>query len=184
MKELAEDFRQWVHFAVSSNLSKYGTPIFRHTDIVRAVYESLFCPSARTPQFLTGVSFKAFIQYGLQVFGKIEFKPSPSNHIPGLVDTNALDACTEDLVGGLPLAGRCVFSTTVSNMGPSEGIIFGLCFPTAEVGDVVAIVLGCSEPVILHLRNDFYEVVGQAYVHGFMHGEVIGKLTDVEISLV
>lgn len=184
IEELAEDFQHWVHFAVSSNVAKYSIPIFRQTDIVWAFYETVFRPSGGTPQFLTWVPFEAFLKYCLHVFSSIEFKPTPSEPVPGLVDPDTLVAVTKDLVKGFPLAERCVFSATVSNMGPGGEIVFGLCHPTAEVGDVVAIVLGCSEPVILHPRNDRYEVVGQTYVHDFMHSEAIGKLADVEISLV
>jgi len=183
IEELAEDFQHWVHLAVSSNIAKYGVPIFQQTDIVRAFYETVFRPSGGISQFLTAVPFEHFLKYSLQVFGSIEFKPTPSAPVPGLVDPDALVAITKDLVKNFLLAGRCVFSTTVFNMGPGGDVVFGLCHPEAEVGDVVAIVLGCSEPVILHPRNDCYEVAGQAYVPGFMHGEAILKLADVEISL-
>lgn len=52
----------------------------------------------------------------------------------------------------------------------------GLGPQTMEAQDVVAILYGCSYPVILRPSNEHkesYEFVGTAYVHGIMNGEAV-----------
>jgi Heterokaryon incompatibility protein (HET) len=67
--------------------------------------------------------------------------------------------------------------------------LFGLAPEKAEVGDVIAILFGCSVPVILreHIRDDdsgglYYEFIGESYVHGKMDGEALSNLTQEEIQ--
>ncbi|KAK6080478.1 heterokaryon incompatibility protein [Seiridium cupressi] len=88
---------------------------------------------------------------------------------------------------------------TLSNRGffvTDEGH-FGLGPKSLEVDDTVFIVSGCPTPLILRgelaeegdsnmrLRDSRYELIGEAYVHGVMHGEAIGEDTEwVEICLV
>lgn len=40
-----------------------------------------------------------------------------------------------------------------------------------RVGDLVAIIFGCSTPLVVRAKGEFYEIVGEAYVEGFMDGE-------------
>ena len=63
--------------------------------------------------------------------------------------------------------------------------------PTAEEGDIVCVLYGCSVPVILRKVQDqeLYEFVGECYLHGFMDAEAIalqirGVLTEQEFTLV
>jgi hypothetical protein len=49
----------------------------------------------------------------------------------------------------------------------------------ARVGDLVAIVFGCSTPLIIRPHEKRFVVVGEAYVQGFMNGEAV-QLTDGE----
>lgn len=51
--------------------------------------------------------------------------------------------------------------------GPSNGLL---------VGDKIAIVFGCSTPVVIRPQGDNYQVVGEAYVQGFMDGEAVDYL--------
>lgn len=58
------------------------------------------------------------------------------------------------------------FFTTVSGyagLGPNP------CQP----GDQVVIILGCATPLVLRPVNSHYELVGECYVHGIMHGEAM-----------
>jgi hypothetical protein len=62
---------------------------------------------------------------------------------------------------------------------------------TAEEGDILCILFGCSVPVILRkLQNEeFYEFIGECYLHGFMEAEAIalqiqGVLKEQEFILV
>jgi len=43
-----------------------------------------------------------------------------------------------------------------------------------RVGDKIAIVFGCSTPLVIRPKGGQYEVVGEAYVQGFMDGEAMG----------
>jgi hypothetical protein len=68
--------------------------------------------------------------------------------------------------------GRSVFKTAEAN--------FGLAPKAAMVGDVVVILLGCSSAMIFRPgRNDTYQVIGEAYLHGFMECQaLLGPLPD------
>lgn len=47
-----------------------------------------------------------------------------------------------------------------------------------RVGDKIAIVYGCSTPLIIRPKGDKFEVVGEAYVQGFMDGEALGVVNS------
>jgi hypothetical protein len=54
-------------------------------------------------------------------------------------------------------------------------------------GDVVVVIKGVSVPMVLRLEGeDRFKVVGQAYFHGFMDGEVfeMDDMKEEEIRLV
>jgi hypothetical protein len=74
---------------------------------------------------------------------------------------------------------RCLISL------PLDGkTTMGLCADHARAGDKIAIVLGCRYPVVIHPANGHYQIVGEALVHGYMGGDVVGKLPEVDITLV
>jgi len=54
---------------------------------------------------------------------------------------------------------------------------FGLAPKTAEEGDSICILHGCSVPVILRQHvaesDNYFELIGEAYVHGLMDGEAM-----------
>ena len=60
----------------------------------------------------------------------------------------------------------------------TRGGYLGLVPAAARCGDVVAVLMGCDTPLVLRRRDGEYEVVGECYVHGIMHGEVIDMVTD------
>lgn len=58
------------------------------------------------------------------------------------------------------------------------GYRFGIAPTNAKVGDIVCVLLGCSVPVVLSRidaadADSGYELVGEAYLHGVMDGEVL-----------
>jgi hypothetical protein len=58
----------------------------------------------------------------------------------------------------------------------SEAGHVGLVPKTTQLGDVVVVILGASTPVVLRPRAEpkgTYSYVGEAYCHGFMHGEAV-----------
>ncbi|KAL2678692.1 hypothetical protein Neosp_009443 [[Neocosmospora] mangrovei] len=62
--------------------------------------------------------------------------------------------------------GRSLFWTDHGHLG--------LCPAGSQLGDVIAVLLGCDAPLALRPNESgTYEVVGQCYVSGFMNGEAI-----------
>jgi hypothetical protein len=73
----------------------------------------------------------------------------------------------------------------------TENGLIGSAPQTAEEGDVLCVLYGCSVPVILRKFQDenFYEFVGECYLHGFMDAEAIalhikGVLEEQEFVLM
>lgn len=73
-------------------------------------------------------------------------------------------------------------------VGTSAGRI-GLSPASAQAGDVVAVLVGCSVPILLRKTGEAWTVVGECYMHGVMYGEVWERvaegalvLEDIELS--
>lgn len=69
----------------------------------------------------------------------------------------------------------------------SEIRIAGLIPRSAEVGDLVCVLYGCSVPVVLRKRPGksheyFWELLGEAYVHEFMDGQGISSLSSAGLK--
>ena len=65
-------------------------------------------------------------------------------------------------------SGRVFCSTQHSRLG--------FVPKNTKVGDVVCILYGSEVPYILRPRDDgSYAVIGECYVHGIMHGEVLSE---------
>ena len=62
-------------------------------------------------------------------------------------------------------AGRSFFVT-------GEGYM-GLAPRFAEKGDLICVLLGCSVPVVIRKMGTRYVVLGDTYVYGMMHGEMM-----------
>jgi hypothetical protein len=56
--------------------------------------------------------------------------------------------------------------------------LMGLCTTAARAGDLVCVLQGGPIPVILRRVDDHFIYVGQAYVHGFMSGQVLRHLEE------
>ncbi|KAL6797223.1 heterokaryon incompatibility domain-containing protein, partial [Trichoderma sp. SZMC 28013] len=94
------------------------------------------------------------------------------------IDPNTLR--TEDQVIENVMRLRRLFVTSNNHfcIGPSK----------IQVGDVVSIIVGCSLPIVIRPDGNCFKVVGEAYVHNYMAGEVlkdhpIGTSRWVDISL-
>ncbi|KAH8730513.1 heterokaryon incompatibility protein-domain-containing protein [Phaeosphaeriaceae sp. PMI808] len=64
-------------------------------------------------------------------------------------------------------------------MVTNEGLV-GVSPCRARPGDVTAILFGCSIPLILRRRGEreAWQVIGEAYVHGFMNGELADLIKE------
>ncbi|KAF1999112.1 hypothetical protein P154DRAFT_523517 [Amniculicola lignicola CBS 123094] len=62
----------------------------------------------------------------------------------------------------------------------TEGGIVGMAPCRARPGDMVGIVLGCGIPLVLRRvgSREAWQVVGEAYAHGWMSGEVEGEVVQ------
>lgn len=63
-----------------------------------------------------------------------------------------------------------------------------LATAAAVTGDTVAVLVGCSTPTLLRKERDGWQVVGECYLHGCMHGEAIdandrdgGEVMDIKL---
>lgn len=75
---------------------------------------------------------------------------------------------------------RSLFTTKEGYMGLGPNAL--------QIGDLVCTLFGCNNPLILRPQNGHYRLVGAAYVHGVMEGEMIqwwedGKLTKREFEI-
>jgi hypothetical protein len=74
-----------------------------------------------------------------------------------------------------PCKGRKLFRTTRSD--------FGLGPRASREGDVCCVLLGSRVPIVLRNVNTHYVLVGEAYLHGFMDGEVFEMEGDGRLML-
>ncbi|GKT46151.1 heterokaryon incompatibility protein 6, OR allele [Colletotrichum spaethianum] len=61
----------------------------------------------------------------------------------------------------------------ISSMFSTGGHYFGRCNHSVQPGDVVALLFGCTLPVILRKTQSGFKLIGAAYVSGLMHGELM-----------
>jgi hypothetical protein len=59
----------------------------------------------------------------------------------------------------------------------------GLSAIPARQGDAVAILMGSDAPVVLRPVEDYYEVVGECYIHGVMDGEAVEGLATGQFEI-
>jgi Heterokaryon incompatibility protein (HET) len=59
---------------------------------------------------------------------------------------------------------------------------FGLGPAVMQPGDIVCVLFGAQVPFILRRKDSRYQLVGESYVHGIMHGEAIKMLEDCELE--
>lgn len=79
-----------------------------------------------------------------------------------------------------------LLATTLSTRRPAvtEQGHFACVFQASLVSDEIWILSGCPTPLVLRKDGQRYSLVGEAYVHGVMHGEAVNedsKWEDLEI---
>jgi Heterokaryon incompatibility protein (HET) len=60
----------------------------------------------------------------------------------------------------------------------SEKGYIGLVPRSAQQGDMICVLFGCSFPVIIRRWNDHHVFIGDSYIHGIMDGQAIKMLND------
>ncbi|KAF3013695.1 hypothetical protein E8E14_002094 [Neopestalotiopsis sp. 37M] len=72
---------------------------------------------------------------------------------------------------------RRMFSS--SGVNHYEETLIGLVPREAQVGDLIVILFGGSVPIVIRpVKDKYVRIVGEAYVHGKMHGEAFCGLSD------
>ncbi|KAF7515642.1 hypothetical protein G7054_g14475 [Neopestalotiopsis clavispora] len=78
---------------------------------------------------------------------------------------------------------RRMFSSNFNNY---QETLLGLAPRGAQVGDRIVILFGCSVPTVIRPAQgngkDYVTIVGEAYMHGKMHGEAFHGLTDEALA--
>lgn len=73
--------------------------------------------------------------------------------------------------------------TTAGQLGENE---FGLAPRHAQIGDIICIVFGYSIPVLLRKdlsdRGDYYNLIGEVYLHDMMDGQALFGKTEQEVE--
>ncbi|KAI0096433.1 HET-domain-containing protein [Nemania sp. FL0031] len=135
------------------------------------------------------VEFKKVFRYWLQRLDLIALARDRS-HFNEIIEESAL----ADLAGTIPYQADTTYQLAVleSCFGRRIGITTSgrLCVvpPLTKVGDSVIIPFGSQTPFLIRQRdneseNVHYELVGEAWVEGVMHGEMIGSADEEFIRL-
>lgn len=70
-------------------------------------------------------------------------------------------------------------------MDEEQGL-FGITPASAEVGDIICILFGCSVPVILREHasktETYFQFIGESYIHGKMDGEACESIGEAKIE--
>lgn len=95
-----------------------------------------------------------------------------------LAQTVCRDSDPYGLALGRVYSNRCQFVTDKKQLGLGRISLRSgdkvWCLPGAKVPFIL-------HPVPSHARENTFNVVGETYVHGYMHGEVFGEDTRFEI---
>jgi hypothetical protein len=69
--------------------------------------------------------------------------------------------------------GRRFMATSKGYLGWAPDNIYGSDEDQTRKGDLIVIIFGCSTPIVIRPRGEYYEVVGEAYAQGLMDGEAM-----------
>jgi len=67
-------------------------------------------------------------------------------------------------------------------MGWAPDNIFGSRDAQTKSGDLIAILFGCSTPIVIRPHGEYFKVVGEAYVQGLMDGEAMELLESEKVK--
>jgi hypothetical protein len=69
--------------------------------------------------------------------------------------------------------GRRLMTTTNGYLGWAPDNIYGSDEDQTRKDDLICIIFGCSNPIVIRPYGKLFKVVGEAYVHGLMEGEAM-----------
>ena len=115
--------------------------------------------------------FPAPAEFGVMQRVLFRYEPVPAHLYPGRPEKERYSTFVYPFVQSAQaaMAGRTFVTMKDGKMGVGPFL--------AQVGDVVAVVFGAPVCVVLRpVSNGQYRLVGDAYVHGVMHGEAVDGL--------
>ncbi|KAH8742513.1 heterokaryon incompatibility protein-domain-containing protein [Diaporthe sp. PMI_573] len=71
---------------------------------------------------------------------------------------------------------RTFMATANGQFGWATNNIYGAESEQVRQGDLIAVLFGCSAPLLIRPAGPYYHVLGEAYIQGLMDGEVLGLL--------
>jgi hypothetical protein len=111
----------------------------------------------------------------LRVLAKTIINIDGQNRHPPLTDPNQLT--DSDTV-------MCVAALYGRTLGLTEGSnIVRPLTDDPRPGDLICVILGCAMPLLLRPVDGYYEVHGEVYVPGIMHGEAVAALAEGKLVL-
>ena len=76
---------------------------------------------------------------------------------------------------------RRFMATANGRFGWATDNVFGAEGEQVKQGDLIAVLFGCSAPLLIRPAGPYYHVLGEAYVQGLMDGEAVGLLREGKI---
>jgi len=67
-------------------------------------------------------------------------------------------------------------------MGWAPDNVYGEPENQTRIGDLIAVIFGCSTPIVFRPNGGTFQVVGEAYVQGLMDGEALDLLAEGEVK--
>ena len=77
---------------------------------------------------------------------------------------------------------RRLMTTEKGYIGWAPDNMFGRSANQTVQGDLIAVVFGCSTPIIIRPCGEYFQVVGEAYVQGLMDGEAMPFLNSGDVK--
>jgi hypothetical protein len=72
--------------------------------------------------------------------------------------------------------GRRFMTTAKGYLGWVPDNLFGDDEAQTKKGDLIAIIFGCTTPLVISPQGEYFQVVGEAYVQGLTEGEAMEVL--------
>jgi hypothetical protein len=115
--------------------------------------------------------------------GTLRFSMSLRTSVTGPLDRYPIDSYADFVLFAIFVCyvarlgiGRCLFQTSRGNLGLGPDQM--------QPDDVVVVIFGADVPFVLRPHEKGYKLIGEAYVHGIMDGELMtAQLTEEVFKL-
>jgi hypothetical protein len=111
-------------------------------------------------------SDEALVEPFLRISGSNGNLRLPETFAADSYEKDALRSFLRRVHGQLENRNFFISSKAYMGLGPSD----------VQVGDVICVLLGCNQPLVVRRFGDHHLVVGQCYVYGMMFGEMMDEM--------